>query len=143
MVSSGTSALIKTLLIPPLVALACYVLISYLVFPWYNRYRERRTYSLVPDGLLPESISSRMEAGAATNTVARIVQALSGAMLRAAGSQGYRRGSEGSLQGFGIGDEELEEGVVGQTVQGLQEVPHGRLSRELEGGFMSDSSDEG
>lgn len=59
-------------------------------------------------------------------------------------------GEEGSMRDFGIGDEELEEGVGGMgggiagrtgRVLGVNggEV---RLSRELEGGFMSDSSDE-
>ena len=142
MVSSGTSALLKTSLIPPLVALVIYALFTYLILPWYRRYRERRTYSLVPSGLFPEAISSRVDAGAATNSVARIVQSLSEAMLRASGSMGMRRGSEGSMQGFGIGDEELEEGVAGQTMQGLRDMPQGRLSRELEGGFMSDSSED-
>lgn len=46
------------------------------------------------------------------------------------------------MQGFDIGDEELEEGIAERTgrVLGVDEV---RLSRELEGGFMSDSSEEG
>ena len=57
-----------------------------------------------------------------------------------------RRGSEGSMQGFGIGDEELEEGVVitgdAGGGRGREDIVQGRLSRDLEGGFMSDSSDE-
>ena len=57
------------------------------------------------------------------------------------------------MQEFGIGDEELEEGMGGtgglgglnrtDTVDRLRDMPQGRLSRELEGGFISDSSDEG
>ena len=52
---------------------------------------------------------------------------------------------EDSLDGFGVGDEELEEGIVVGGVEdeggGVREG-QGRLSRELEGGFMDDSSDD-
>ena len=155
MVSPGTSALLKTVLIPPLSALALYILFTYLILPHYHRYRERRSYSLVPNGILPEAIAGRAEASAAaTNAITSVVTALSGVILRAAGGTDYnrRRGSEeeeGSMRDFGIGDEELEEGVgMGGGIAGRTGRVLGvnggevRLSRELEGGFMSDSSDE-
>ena len=56
---------------------------------------------------------------------------------------------EGSLDGFGVGDEELEEGIIvrgvgreGNGEPGAQTHSERRLSRELEGGFIDDSSDE-
>ena len=52
-----------------------------------------------------------------------------------------------SMEGFGVGDEELEEGVAmaglgGATTPAMIGREGRRLSRDLEGGFMDDSSGE-
>ena len=150
---TNSHALLKTLLIPPALAIALYLLISYTLLPLWHRYRERATYTALP-AALPSSIVNTLPSTlspAATSTITKIVTKLSNMMLSATGTVGvrYRRTSEGSLQGFDLGDEELEEGIsaVDRAVVGNRgDSMRGdrRLSRDLESGFMDDSdSDSG
>lgn len=123
----------KTLLLPPLFALALYALTTYLILPYYRHLRARSSYSL-----LPSSQSSSNNPSLTTRLFSRI-QTLVG--------RSKRRDSSNSL----LGDEELEEefdnlseGVTrGRNDVAVDSDTEGdrRLSRELEGGFR-DSSDE-
>ena len=163
MPSASTSALLKTLLIPPLIALTFYLSTTYLLLPLWRRHRERSSYSLIPqhllpDSLLPSSTSSHHPSNqaydasgnpntAALSRLSRLIGSVASVAHRATGGGlGMRRGSEGSMRGFGIGDEELEEGVgvmaAGGGGGGAGGGGGGRLSRDLEGGFMSDSESE-
>lgn len=123
----------KSVLLPPIFALALYALTTYLVLPYYRHLRARSSYSL-----LPSSQSSSNNPSLTTRLLSRI-QALVG--------RSKRRASSNSL----LGDEELEEGfdnLSDEVIRGRDDVAvdsdtegDTRLSRELEGGFR-DSSDE-
>ncbi|KAF6241428.1 hypothetical protein HO173_000138 [Letharia columbiana] len=123
----------KSVLLPPIFALALYALTTYLVLPYYRHLRARSSYSL-----LPSSQSSSNNPSLTTRLLSRI-QALVG--------RSKRRASSNSL----LGDEELEEGfdnLSDEVIRGRDDVAvdsdtegDRRLSRELEGGFR-DSSDE-
>ena len=123
----------QAVLLPPLFALALYIITTYLILPYYRHLRARSSYSL-----LPSSQSSSNNPSITTRLFSRI-QTLVGLPKR--------RASLNSL----LGDEELEEGfddlsedvprgrndiIVGSNTEGDR-----RLSRELERGFR-DSSDE-
>lgn len=121
------------MLLPPIFALALYVLTTYLILPYYRRLRVRSSYSLLP------SSQSSSNNPSITNRLFSRVQELVGLSKR--------RDSSNSL----LGDEELEEefdNLSGDVVRGRNDVnvdsateDDRRLSRELEGGFR-DSSDE-
>ena len=123
----------QTVLLPPIFALALYLLTTYLILPYYRQLRARSSYSLLPSSQSPSnnpSLTSRL--------IARI-QTLVG--------RPKRRASTNSL----LGDEELEEGFEnfaedmprGRNEVAVQSSTEGdrRLSRDLEVGFR-DSSDE-
>ena len=121
------------MLLPPIFALALYVLTTYLILPYYRQLRVRSSYSL-----LPSSQSSSNNPSLTSRLFSRIQTLVGGSK---------RRASSNSL----LGDEELEEefdNLSGDVVRGRNDVTidsatedDSRLSRELEGGFR-DSSDE-
>ena len=123
----------QTVLLPPVFALALYVLTTYLILPYYRHLRARSSYSL-----LPSSQSSPNNPSLTSRLFSRI-QTLVGTSKR--------RASLNSL----LGDEELEEGFnnlsdetnPGRNIVAVDSDTEGdrRLSRELEAGFR-DSSDE-
>ncbi|KAF6223321.1 hypothetical protein HO133_000163 [Letharia lupina] len=114
----------KSVLLPPIFALALYALTTYLVLPYYRHLRARSSYSL-----LPSSQSSSNNPSLTTRLLSRI-QALVG--------RSKRRASSNSL----LGDEELEEGfdnLSDEVIRGRDDVAvdsdtegDTRLSRELE-----------
>ncbi|KAL2048804.1 hypothetical protein ABVK25_010929 [Lepraria finkii] len=135
--SAGSSSLWKTVLLPPFFALFLYLLTTYLLIPYYRRFRSHFSYTLLPSSLA--SSNSPTSAAFAHGLFTR-VNALIG--------RASRRGSGESL----MGDEELEEGFTNldNTLTGTRidvdrnsdaDDRERRLSRELEGGFR-DSSDE-
>ena len=121
------------MLLPPIFALALYVLTTYLILPYYRRLRVRSSYSLLP------SSQSSSNNPSITNRLFSRIQELVG--------RSKRRDSSNSL----LGDEELEEefdSLSGDVLRGRNDVivesateDDSRLSRELERGFR-DSSDE-
>ena len=121
------------MLLPPIFALALYVLTTYLFLPYYRHLRVRSSYSL-----LPSSQSSSNHPSLTSRLFSRIQTLVVGSK---------RHSSSNSL----LGDEELEEefdNLAGDVVRGRNDVivdsateDDRRLSRELEGGFR-DSSDE-
>ncbi|KAL9068386.1 MAG: hypothetical protein Q9161_006223 [Pseudevernia consocians] len=123
----------KAVLLPPIFALALYVLTTYLILPYYRHLRARSSYSLLPSSQSPSNNPSL------TTRLFSRIQTLVG--------RSKRRASSSSL----LGDEELEEGFDNLSegvIRGRNDVTvdsdtegDRRLSRELEGGFR-DSSDE-
>lgn len=123
----------QAVLLPPIFALALYLLTTYLILPYYRRLRARSSYSLLPSSQSPSNNPSL------TTRLFSRIQTFVG--------RSKRRASLNSL----LGDEELEEGLDNLS----EDVDRGgydvtidsntedstRLSRELERGFR-DSSDE-
>ncbi|MCJ1459185.1 hypothetical protein MMC28_009562 [Mycoblastus sanguinarius] len=121
----------KTLLFPPLFALLLYLLTSYILIPYYRRFRAHSSYTLLPSSASPSHL--------APNLFSRVSTLLGRP----------RRNSDTSEDSL-LGDEELEEGLSESVLQdgrsgtgGVADMEDGerRLSRELERGFR-DSSDE-
>ena len=127
---TNAPALLKTILLPPLLALALYLLSTYVLLPLFRRYRERASYTALPTSLTSASLPPT-----AAGLISALVHKLSALMLRASNST-HRTGHQERENGFGD-EEELEEG--------LNRTRHGeggegrRLSRELERGFRDDS----
>ena len=129
------------MLFPPLFALGVYAILSYVALPLWRRYSQQTRRQLEATHPLARYAPLGGASPAdAFNEFANRVSALIGRP---------RRTSEGA-EGY-LGDEELEEGGLlhvsdGErgfgNVNGPDEDGGRRLSRELEGGFMDDSSDE-
>lgn len=126
--SAGRSSLWKTLLLPPLFALALYLFTTYVFIPFYRRYHARNSHStftlLRP---LTDRISNNLH-----------IPSFFGAR---------RRDSTGSGDSL-LGDEELEEGFDVGGRGGRERGQEGdrggggeRLSLELERGFKDESEE--
>lgn len=125
----------QTILIPPLSALLLYLLITYLILPYYRRLRLHSSYTLLPSSFSPPSSDS--------------VSFAQGLFSRVSSLLG-RRGSGSGAESL-LGDEELEEDFVGlsdsmtgarhDVARTADADSERRLSHELERGFR-DSSDE-
>ena len=119
----------KTLLVPPLLALIIYLLAIYIILPLYRHISSSRNFSASSlPSIVPASLRNR----------------LSGIQLRDLVQFPRRRSLSGeeSL----LGDEELEEGLLestdGRGGGGGGEECERRLSRELEVGFRDESDEE-
>lgn len=129
--AAGGSSIWKGLFLPPFFALLLYLLISYLLLPLLTRWRSRQRTT---QRSLTRSVIDRLPSSL-TDRVASFFP--------------YRRQSTSS-GGSLLGDEELEEGFLdvdselhGQRGGRREEAEEeGRLSRDLEGGFRDESSDE-
>jgi hypothetical protein len=120
-------------MLPPLFAFLLYILTTYLLLPYYRRFRSYSTYTVLPSS--PDS-----------NAFAH------GLLYRMNNLLGRRRDSANGAESL-LGDEELEEGFADissdaisrqDTIGRMVEDGRGnerRLSHELERGFR-DSSDE-
>ena len=131
---------LQTILVPPLIALAIYLVIVYTIIPLYRR---RGRYSQYIPISLPLSSSNTGGQGFVSRARERVLDALSPFVI---GNRWRRRGSQASVDSM-FGDEELEEGagigeivVVNRRNSGAGEDR--RLSRELEVGFRDDSDEE-
>ncbi|MCJ1250516.1 hypothetical protein MMC30_007744 [Trapelia coarctata] len=131
----------KTIFIPPLVALAIYLSVVYVLLPLYRR---RARYSQYIPVSIPISSSSYAPQGFISRVRQRVLDALSpfGSVNR------WRRGSHASADSM-FGDEELEEGYgVGEIVPADRRNSDAgtgderRLSRELEVGFRDESDED-
>ncbi|MCJ1299626.1 hypothetical protein MMC08_002418 [Hypocenomyce scalaris] len=129
---TGSSSLWETFLLPPLLSLALYLLLSYLLIPLYHRHRGR--YS----SYIPLPLQS------ATTSLPSLPSRVLAQLLPSRFGLGRRRSSDESGTSL-FGEEELEEGLVPRVGGGgAHEGGDGerRLSRELEVGFR-DESDSG
>ncbi|MCJ1433774.1 hypothetical protein MMC27_003139 [Xylographa pallens] len=135
------SSVWKTLFIPPLVALAIYLVIVYVLLPLY---RQRQRYAHYIPVSLPPAYSPSGQQSFISRARQRVLNAITHS---GASSRWGRRGSQTSADSM-FGDEELEEGF------GIDGVPEERgrrdsevredrrLSRDLEVGFRDDSDED-
>ncbi|KAL1964252.1 hypothetical protein VTN77DRAFT_7210 [Rasamsonia byssochlamydoides] len=136
-----TLNLAKTLIIPALISLALYLLLSYVIVPFFRRYRQRYAQYLPLHSLSAHTSSIRE----------RAADALMHFFLPSSWRRRSRAGEDNN-DSISIYDEEGEN-MVGmdmdparrealerrRSTTGDTQV---RLSRDLEEGFMDDSEDE-
>ncbi|KAL4955265.1 hypothetical protein BDW69DRAFT_161101 [Aspergillus filifer] len=136
----SASSLAKTLFIPAIIALGLYLLISFLIVPFFRRYHQRYSQYL-PLETITAHTSSLWE---------RIADAIMRQFLPSSWRQQAPISDAGD--NVSILDEEGEIMVGMNTDSAHREAleqrrstyaeDEGRLSRELEEGFMDDSDDE-
>lgn len=131
------SSLAKTLLIPAVISLALYLLLSFLIVPFFRRYHQRYSQYLPLQAISAHTLSLRD----------RIADAVMRFFLPSA----WRRQTDAQHDNISIFDEE------GEIMVGMDMDPSrrealerrrdtadasSRLSRDLEQGFMDDSDDD-
>ncbi|KAH1486013.1 hypothetical protein LV164_007288 [Aspergillus fumigatus] len=131
------SNLAKTLLIPAVISLALYLLLSFLIVPFFRRYHQRYSQYLPLQAISAHTLSLRD----------RIADAVMRFFLPSA----WRRQTDAQHDNISIFDEE------GEIMVGMDMDPSrrealerrrdtadasSRLSRDLEQGFMDDSDDD-
>ena len=131
---------LQTIFVPPLIALAIYLIIVYAIVPLY---RHRARYSQYIPISLPLSSSNTGRQGFVSRARERVLDVLSPFGI---GNRWRRRGSQASVDSV-FGDEELEDGMgIGEVVvansRNSDAAEDRRLSRELEVGFRDDSDEE-
>ncbi|CBF70914.1 hypothetical protein AN6524.2 [Aspergillus nidulans FGSC A4] len=136
----GAASLAKTLFIPAVISLALYVLISFIIVPFFRRYHQRYSQYL-PLETITAHTSSLWE---------RIADAIMRRFLPSSWRQQAHISDPND--NISILDEEGEI-MVGMNMDSAQREAlerqrntvaedEGRLSRELEEGFMDDSDEE-
>ncbi|KAF7162255.1 hypothetical protein CNMCM5623_007650 [Aspergillus felis] len=129
----------KTLLIPAVISLALYLLLSFLIVPFFRRYHQRYSQYLPLQAISAHTLSLR--------------DRIADAVMRFFLPSSWRRQTDGQHDNISIFDEE------GEIMVGMDMDPSrrealerrrdttadatSRLSRDLEQGFMDDSDDEG
>lgn len=131
------SSLAKPLLIPAVISLALYLLLSFLIVPFFRRYHQRYSQYLPLQAISAHTLSLRD----------RIADAVMRFFLPSA----WRRQTDAQHDNISIFDEE------GEIMVGMDMDPSrrealerrrdtadasSRLSRDLEQGFMDDSDDD-
>ncbi|EAW08628.1 uncharacterized protein ACLA_095610 [Aspergillus clavatus NRRL 1] len=133
------SRLAKTLLVPALISLALYLLISFLIVPFFRRYHQRYSQYLPLQTISAHTLSLRDRIA---DTVMRFFLPSS-----------WRRQVDNQHDNISISDEEGEI-MVGMDMDPARREAlerrrstaadaESRLSRDLEQGFMDDSDEEG
>ncbi|RHZ51890.1 uncharacterized protein CDV56_107123 [Aspergillus thermomutatus] len=133
------SNLAKTLLIPAVISLALYLLLSFLIVPFFRRYHQRYSQYLPLQAISAHTLSLR--------------DRIADAVMRFFLPSSWRRQADEQHDNISIFDEE------GEIMVGMDMDPSrrealerrrnttadagSRLSRDLEQGFMDDSDDEG
>ncbi|MCJ1383871.1 hypothetical protein MMC17_006985 [Xylographa soralifera] len=139
--SMAGSSVWKTIFIPPLVALAIFLVIVYILLPLY---RQRQRYAHYIPVSLPPAYSPTGQQNFISRTRQRVLNAITPS---GAGNRWGRRGSQMSADSM-FGDEELEEGFGIEGVpeergrRGSEVREDRRLSRDLEVGFRDDSDED-
>ncbi|KAK2766633.1 hypothetical protein FQN54_005944 [Arachnomyces sp. PD_36] len=134
----------KTILVPAIISLALYILISYVILPLIRRSRQRYSQYLPLHAISSHTSSLRERAS----------DALMNFLLPSSWRQRAQFvDGHGDDDGRSVFDEEEGEGMVGfdmdparrealERTRGGAAESEGRLSRELEQGFMDDSDEE-
>ncbi|OXV06524.1 hypothetical protein Egran_05707 [Elaphomyces granulatus] len=131
----------KTLIVPALISLAIYIVLSYLIIPFFRRYHQRYAQYLPLNSISTRTSSIRE----------RAAEALMHFVLPSMWRRGARLNADPS-DAISIYDEEGEI-MVGMDIdpsrrealerrRSLASESQVRLSRELEEGFMDDSEEE-
>ncbi|CAG8902022.1 unnamed protein product [Penicillium egyptiacum] len=137
----STSVFAKTILIPAAIALAIYILASCVIIPFFRRYHQRYSQYLPLHSISAHTLSLRD----------RIADKVMHFFLPSR----WRRGTQiADHDNISIDDEEGEimvgmdmdserRGALEQRRRDTLAETEGRLSRDLEEGFMDDSDEEG
>ncbi|KAJ2905858.1 hypothetical protein MKZ38_004106 [Zalerion maritima] len=142
MTSSSTGSVIKTLVIPAVIAMIFYLTLAYGIVPFWRHYRERYSQYLPLDRISNRTLGLRDRF---TNRLANIIF-----------NPPWRRNSGGEVviadgasdDGASINGEELgtldgdQRGELIRSFQASTPDNTRRLSRDLEEGFMDDSDEE-
>ncbi|OIW30028.1 hypothetical protein CONLIGDRAFT_680819 [Coniochaeta ligniaria NRRL 30616] len=139
----STFSVAKTLIIPALISLILYLVLTYLVLPLWTRYRTRYSYNPLPLAPSLDSLSSH------TSGLRARIQSVAGRFIV---PSAWRRRTDV------VSAEDEEEGLDFEDGEELGHVNAGRreagrdgrgarddvrrLSRDLEEGFMDDSDEE-
>ncbi|KAL7795420.1 hypothetical protein V8C37DRAFT_400910 [Trichoderma ceciliae] len=136
-----TLAVIKTLVIPAVISLILFLILTFVVVPVWRRYRSRYSQYLPIDTISEHTTSLRYRI---TNRLLRIISL----------PFTWRRDREVASGAGGISDRDLEEGEeLGEIDEDIRQVLEAlarsrrpenarRLSRELEEGFIDDSESD-
>jgi len=140
----ATFSVIKTLVVPAIIALLVFLLLTYALMPLWQRYRGR--------------YSQYLPLGAISNQTSSLRQRIQGGLARFFVPLAWRQrlrfrpvvGTDGTSDTGYISEDGEELGEVdedqgqGRPMGGRDSVPDStrRLSRDLEQGFMDDSDDE-
>ncbi|KAF1980784.1 hypothetical protein K402DRAFT_468019 [Aulographum hederae CBS 113979] len=164
---SGFTTFLKTLLPPLLVSLFLYVVLTHAVLPFYRRYRQTRSYPLLPVGSplpIPTSASSTLGAlrhrvqdfftdivlpsrwGREYGNYSRRNRVVDGSRRRGADGGDSESGEdlEELMDGFGNQDQidaARREALERRRSEGFGDSER-RLSRDLEEGFRDSSDDD-
>ncbi|KAI0405187.1 hypothetical protein F4802DRAFT_597317 [Xylaria palmicola] len=140
----ATLSVIKTLLIPAVISLVLFLLLSYLVLPLWRSYRNRYSQYLPLDAISNQTASLRVRV---QNAIARWISSPSRWRLR-------------NRERVAVADDESDVGFSSEEGEELDDVDEDRrhalslddrhqhadsnrrLSRDLEEGFRDDSDDD-
>ncbi|KAA8643210.1 uncharacterized protein ATNIH1004_009972 [Aspergillus tanneri] len=138
----SASSFIKTITIPAVISLGLYLLLSFLIVPFFRRYHQRYSQYLPLHTISAHTLSLR--------------DRIADAMMRFFLPASWRRRQQAPLDDHNDNISILEE--EGELMVGMDmdperrealerrrstaAEPEGRLSRELEEGFMDDSDEE-
>ncbi|TVY59558.1 hypothetical protein LSUE1_G009484 [Lachnellula suecica] len=139
----ATLSLLKTLVIPAIISLILYLLISYLIVPAWKRYRNRYSQYLPLDAISTRTTSLRQ----------RIQSSLARGLLPSSWREQFQRRTASAQDGSGSDfdedegeelydvDDNRREALSLDARRGRDDDGR-RLSRDLEEGFKDDSDDE-
>ncbi|KAH7152086.1 hypothetical protein B0J13DRAFT_255047 [Dactylonectria estremocensis] len=137
----ATISVIKTLIVPAVISLIIFVLLTYVVIPAWRHYRNRYSQYLPLDSLSSQTSSLRQ----------RITSRLASIPFPARWRQQGNLVFVGDLSEDGLDDDDGEElgdvddetwRAIERDTQTRQPDNSRRLSRDLEEGFRDDSDDE-
>ncbi|KAH6850802.1 hypothetical protein B0I37DRAFT_372432 [Chaetomium sp. MPI-CAGE-AT-0009] len=136
----STFAVIKTLIVPAAISLVLFLVVTFVLVPFWQRYRNRYSQYLPLETISNQTLSLRARMQSA------VVRFMAPSAWRARASDGIvvaERRSFDSEEGEELGDvDETTARRVLDQQRGNPVDSTRRLSRDLEEGFMDDSDDE-
>ncbi|CAM1508086.1 Fc.00g049340.m01.CDS01 [Cosmosporella sp. VM-42] len=139
-IMGATMSVIKTLILPAIISLILFLLITYILLPVWRRYRSRYSQYLPLDSLSSQTSSLR------DRITTRLTRFALPSGWRTEGPVMFSNGpdsDDGSEDGEELGDVDDETWrVMGRDAQTARPDNTRRLSRDLEEGFRDDSDDE-
>ncbi|KAF7504031.1 hypothetical protein GJ744_002910 [Endocarpon pusillum] len=139
----------RTILVPALISLSIYLLLSYAIIPLYRQHRQRYAQYLPLETISQHTSSLRSRI---SDAVARFILPSAWLNGRPPGSRPGSRYGSGEVNGSLFDEEEEGEGLVGFDIDTQRRVrlessngtgnSDRRLSRDLEEGFQDESDNE-
>ncbi|KPM41267.1 hypothetical protein AK830_g5291 [Neonectria ditissima] len=138
----ATVSVIKTLIVPAVISLIIFVLLTYVVLPAWRTYRSRYSQYLPLDSLSSQtsSLRQRIAAGLASISLPGSWSPDRNLVFDSRASSDDGLGDDDGEELGDVDDETWR--VMGRDVQTDQPDHNRRLSRDLEEGFRDDSDDE-